>query len=462
MANLILWTTYNDKTTLIRTAGAYQLASWLRMHGYSVKVIDFCYALTTQELVDITQKHIDKDTIAVGISSTFWDIKVPNSDNSSRFAEPEWVSNSRTIIESKNPSLYWLLGGPNVHASPKKFNWVEIPGYAEDALLKWMDQNSNKYVRRNSFDIKTSIKVHSADDFIQPAEPLSLELGRGCVFRCKFCTSGLLGKKPGTYLREYDLIREELITNYNEFGTTKYYYQDDTVNEDIDKVRALANIAQSLPFELEWVGYNRLDLIGAYPESIQYLKDSGLKSAYFGIESFHPKASMSVGKGWNGKNGKDFLLKLKEEWNSSVTWSLSFIVGLPGETEDSLNDTYKWCVDNEMYDWLFLRLYLNKAHTSSEFSNNYSKYGYRYPTDNTMFWENDNWNYQTATDFANALNSKSMQYRKISSWSLFRYSSIDLMSTEELMKTRYIDLPLDKIETLNLKFLKNYVQQNLL
>lgn len=331
MANVIFWNCLNSPFFPVRPIGAHQLASWIRQHGYTAKVIDFCHIMSTDDLVAITQKNMDSDTIAIGVSSTFW-----HDDASASWhpKEPTWVTDARLKLADAN--VKWLIGGAAASSPKLTLDWIKFNGFAEDSLMKWLDSQSAKLRFRKFFDITTATQTFDKDDFIQPSDVLPMELGRGCQFKCKFCSYPLVGKKKGTYIRGYDTIREEFIKNYAEYGTTNYYFLDDTVNESEEKVQALADMVQALPFELSWVGYNRLDLIWSKPETIRWLKDSGLRSAFFGIESFHPKASMVVGKGWNGKQGKEFLLRLKDEWKGDITWFLSLIVGLPGESKEDI------------------------------------------------------------------------------------------------------------------------------
>jgi len=432
MANLILLTCVNFLIAPARGVAAYQLASWIRHHGYTVKVIDFCHLIQTNDLVNIVEKHIGPETLAIGVSSTFWNGEIQTSRD---FPEPDWVLNAHRLISSRH-KLPWLLGG-YAAASPKLSQewWVKFHSNAEDALLKWMDENSSKLRRRELFDIKTLTKSFVEDDFIQPFEVMPIELGRGCMFKCRFCRYDLLGKTPGTYLRDYGLLKDEFLRNYDEWGTTKYSYLDDTVNESEEKVRALADIAQSLPFKLEWVGYNRLDLICRRPGMIQMLKDSGLRSAYFGIESFHPRASLVVGKGWSGKEAKDFLLKLKKEWNEDITWYLSFIIGLPGEDRASIEDSNQWCIDNGMYEWTFHPLNINLSPgklLKSEFDREYEKYGYSFPFNDGLNWKNDLWTWKEARQYSLELIGRTTTEHKPTAWFLAQlvglgYNYEDLM-----------------------------------
>jgi len=439
MANLIIWNCLNEDINASRPLGAHQLSGWLRSHGYTVKVIDFCHALSTDTLVSLTEMHIDSQTVGIGVSSTFWNnINVVNrmdknfkKMSTDKFFEPAWVIDARLAIE-KNHNLEWLLGGASITYSQlgylsSRFNWVKFYGYAEDSVLKFMDEKSNKTITRRIFDIKTQTNCFYDDLGLMPSETLSLELGRGCQFKCRFCTYPMIGKAKGTYIRDLSFVKEELLFNYEKYGITKYAIMDDTANESTEKIEELANIAQRLPFKLSWVGYNRLDLIGSQPHTVDLLKASGLKSTFFGIESFHPEASKIVGKGWNGKRGKDYIVELNEQWNYEISMTLSFIVGLPYEDEKSLAETHEFCIQNNISSWIYLQLYMNKNFAQSEFEKNFESYGFSFP--NPMkndYWVNDMWTHETAIKKAQELNydPRRMNLVKPMTWYIPVYSTL--------------------------------------
>jgi radical SAM superfamily enzyme YgiQ (UPF0313 family) len=145
------------------------------------------------------------------------------------------------------------------------------------------------------------------------------------------------------------------------------------------------------------------------------LKDSGLRTTFFGIESFHPVASKAVGKPWSGKHGKDFLLKLKQEWGDDITWVLGMIVGLPGEGPSDIEMTLQWFIENKMGKWDFTPLSISRHPDKiwkSEFDLEYEKYGYSFVGDSLHEWKNDIWTWSSAVPLAVHLNSKNDQYIK--------------------------------------------------
>jgi len=434
MSNIILWNGNSIDNFPFRTIGLYQIAHSVRKSGYSARVVEFSQTLGTRRLVEITKKLIKDDTVAIGVSTSWWNNSTDFTKGSQTipYSEPEWVVNARTQLEKEFPHLEWIIGGPAVERSNLQLKWILFKGYAEDTIVSWLDKKFKKFKLRTLFNISDLDHRFQEEDFISPQETLPIELGRGCKFKCKFCNYPLIGKIPGTYLRNMECIKSEILYNYEKFGTTKYYFLDDTVNEDEEKIKNLADIVQSLPFELSWVGYNRADLIYAKPDTARVLLDSGIKAAFFGIESFNKEASKMIGKGWCGIRGKEWLPVLKEKlWDNKVSFFLSFIAGLEPETPEQLHSTVDWCLENKMDDWKFQPLFLYKQTNSSqewlsEFDKNYNEYGYKIPIDSApRYWVSDHWNFSKAAKIVEELHARSLNHRRFAGWAMFNASNLN-------------------------------------
>lgn len=455
----------------VRSGGQYQLASWLRKFGYTVKVIDFCFKIDHDVLLEIAEKYIDDSTLAFGFSTTFWNIALTNVDGVEvgGIKYPGWVKYLRDNLKNKYPNIKWILGGSNA-ATPvmKESDWVRIYQFSEDDILSFFDKLTNKDIVRPKFNIQNFTKEYSDDDYIQPYETLSIEISRGCIFKCKFCQFPLIGRKKGTNIRSEDDIKSEMLDNYNRFGTTKYYFSDDTFNESLEKVQMIHRISKSLPFDLEYIAYIRLDLLSAYPEMIDLLSDSGLKSAFFGIETFQEQGAKAIGKGWNGKFAKDFLLELKEKWKDKTNWWIGMIVGLPGWNGKQEEKDLQWMIDNEMSCWWHWALYINPINVEngvqfvSEFEREYKKYGYEFNIPNNFVnWVNGDLVHTELQQVAEEINDKSFKYKKVAGFRIGEFSTTLRCDMKDLVNTYEKDVEYSLLLNNTKQFVKNYIAYQL-
>lgn len=425
----------------MRPISCYQLAWWLRQHDIESQVIEFTQLLTAEQIVDLIETCIDETTHTIAIGTVFW-------NTNPKPVVPDQVLNSVRHIKNKYPHLTILGGGPNIRRfsahTPNFFDMV-MSGDSEDQLLNYCQEKKfNARLENKKFNIVECQHRYSKKDLILEHEAVPLELGRGCIFKCKFCSSANIGKLKGTYQRNYDYIFDEIKYNYENFGTTHYMFLDDTINEDMEKIEYLSKIPKRLGVDITWGGYLRVDLIWSH-ENYNQLFDSGLRNAYFGLESFHPAASKIIGKGWNGTHGKEWIPKLYNDyWNKQVKLEASFIVGLPEEDEQSLNETAKWITElNAGYMFFYgLDLKHNPGNSmlESAFTREYKKYNY-------IIDENDEW-INTKTGFtrksadalANKLTTQVRQHGPtMGGWTSNHLYNIG-MSLEEIRNTTLHDL----------------------
>lgn len=455
----------------VRTGGQYQVASWLRKFGYSVKVIDFCFKIDKDKLLQIAKKYITNSTLALGFSSTFWNVQLVkvNELEVGGVKVPEWVKYLRSNLKTQYPKIKWILGGANA-ATPvlQENDWIRIHQFAENDILHYLDHLSGKNIERPSFDIKNYVKKYSDDDFIEPYETLSIEISRGCIFKCKFCQFPLIGRKKGTNIRSPNDIKQELLENYKRFGTTKYYFSDDTFNESLDKVKMIHKISQELPFKLEYIAYIRLDLVAKYPEMIDLLPESGLRSAFLGIETFQEQGAMAIGKGWNGKNAKHFLLELKQRWKGKANFWIAMIVGLPGWSKEQEEKDLQWLIENDMPCWYHWALYINpinvenKKQFTSEFEREYKKYGYEFnKPSNFVNWTNGNLIHEELIDIAANIHERTKNYKKIAGFRLGEYSTTLRQDFASLIDTYEEDVDIIHLKKLVKDQIDTYVRKHL-
>ena len=461
-----------------RSIGAYQVADHCRKSGVSCQVIDFTDLFRIEELEHILKKLIDSQTLAIGISTTFF----CNQETKGKYLSSKRNSNQilplnlRKLllkIKSECPNLKITGGGANSYQieGDDLFD-VVFHGYSEQSVVEYLKTikfgtPKKIYPKKNNqsiidgkldhFDITTLEHRWNKNDIVLPGETLPIEISRGCIFKCNFCSYPLNGKKKFDYLRDPELIKDELIYNYESFGTTNYFFTDDTFNDSTLKLERLHKVLTTLPFKIKFVTYLRLDLLHAHKEQISLLKEMGLGSCFFGIETLNHESGKTIGKGMNPEVIKKFMLELYHDyWNSEIPFTCSFIIGLPGETIESVRATHSWIRTTPFND-LWYPLYIKtKGYFKSEFDSNYSKYGYQLDANNE--WYTSIMNYQEALKLAEEFNSVGLYNENTpSSWFLFSLLTYGFC-IDEIRNTKLKDFHWPSILIKKYKLFQKYKQ----
>lgn len=461
-----------------RSIGAYQIADHCRKFGISCQVIDFVDLFKITELEEIISKCIDSSTIAIGISTTFF----YNQDTKSRFISAKRNFNQvlsinlRKLLQKikKQYNIKIVGGGANSYQieGDNLFDTV-FHGYSEQVLVEYLlgikgkqpkkiwNKKSNQIIidgKHGNFDITSLYHEWHQKDCILKEETLPIEISRGCIFKCNFCSYPLNGKKKFDYLRDPVLIKEELIKNYENFGTTNYFFTDDTFNDSTMKLERLHRVITSLPFKIKFVTYLRLDLLNAHREQISILKEIGLGSAFFGIETLNHSSGKAIGKGMNPELIKKFLIELHDDhWGKEIPITCSFIIGLPGETIESCRNTFNWLRDTPINDLWFPLFIKQSSHYKSEFDSNYKDYGYKLDKDGN--WFTDTMTYSEALKLAEEFNEIALYNENVpSSWLLFGLLSYGF-NIEELKANKIKDIHWPSILLKKFKLFRQYKEQ---
>lgn len=448
--NCIFWSQMSTRPGITRPLACYVLARWLEQNDYTCQVIEFVHLFLAEELAEYTEQFIADDTLYVGISTSMW--STSNEEvkrRSPSFSIPENVKGAMDILKTKYPSLKFIAGGATTQTySPdiSKFDIIVSDQYAEDSLLKLTDKLAGKFKLRKPFDFDTfkfSWKIH---DCLLPNESVPIETSRGCIFKCSFCRDPLIGKKPGTLERGYELLRDEFIRNYKEFGITRYTFICETFNDDPERVFMMERLAKSLPFTLEWVSWFRLDLIAKNPETVDAIANSGCVGAFFGIETFHLEAAKTIKKGYQASIAKEWITKLVEAWKDKVLIQTSFIVGLPYEPEDSIRSSIDWISKSGVHAFVIWPLQIGKSVSLSIFEDSPDLYGLKfdaYLPDGTpdlkyfvQWWEHDIMDFNRARQITGELHRKYFPQNNYSIFSLPGKAWNQGRSTKEFINLR--------------------------
>lgn len=364
-----------------RALGAYQIAHHLRTFGYTCQVIEFAQYFSEQELNQTIESLITEDTLGIGVSTTWFDKNITKDPIrqylSFKPGLPDSITKSLSYIKRKYSSIKFIAGGAvtKEYKGSVLFDYV-IFSYAEDNMLQLANVlgGRNKF---SQFNIESLQHRFTDQDIILEGETLPIEISRGCIFKCAFCSFPLNGKNKLDYIRNPKLIAEEMKYNYDKFGTVNYLFTDDTFNDTTHKVKSLHDEIAKLPFKINFITYLRLDLLYAHREQIPLLKDMGLKVAAFGIETFHPQAGKAIGKSMSADKTKQFLDDLQNKyWLGDVRIHCHMLAGLPHEPMSSVYDSVDW-LHSKQFSTLYGSFDIHeKSEDKSKIAANPEAYGY--------------------------------------------------------------------------------------
>lgn len=357
-----------------KPAGAYIIANIFREHGFTATVVDHALFFGPETIDKILDRFVTVDTKFLCFSTTL--MGEPGTQGTPMAKVDQLIN---VIIQKckSRCNAFTVIGGSKITSGDKTslpFNYAMI-GQGEKGIVAIINHAlygdqleaeningtlyvSDKVYGYEEFNSSTYLRLTDQDAVI-PGETMPLEFGRGCVFKCSYCTYSLTGKSFEDFVRNRDLLIGDFEHNWNVHGISRYTLTDDTINDSIEKARIWYEAVKAVPhIPIEFGGYMRLELFHKHPEMADLYLEAGLKAVIFGIETFNKKAGSSVGKGF-GEKAKDTLEFLRSKWGDKVHIQANFIVGLPHDTKKMLRAQHAWLessgvVDRPSYHPLFI------------------------------------------------------------------------------------------------------------
>ena len=398
----------NDLIPISKYAGTFRIATELRNHGYTVQCIDLtAYKTLDKEFLETLDRSIGDNTLWIGVSTTFmynvlgYPYYKSQSTFDKKYAHKPEISRGVEFfvdfVKNRNPNTKFVAGGSR-RFMLDKFGFKIFRMNSDTEIIEYTDYLAkktsklrldflNSVVDGSEFkDFTNSQILFQKNDIIDPLDTLPIEISRGCIFKCKFCSFPLNGKKKGEWVKHSNILLDEFNRNYQLHGVTDYSFSDDTYNDSEEKVKRLYDdVYSKLNFKLNFTTYIRLDLMMRFPDTVEYLKESGLKSAVFGIETLNHDSGKAIGKGVDPVKQFQFIEEIKKTHFKDILTFSGFIMGLPNDTPDDLlaMEEFLFSDKNKLDDFVVEPLYITPSHIDnvnktfySEFDLEYEKYGY--------------------------------------------------------------------------------------
>lgn len=375
-----------------RALGPYRIRTAAEQAGFTTSIIDFAWGMDPTDIDTLLDYAIGKNTVAIGVSYTWEPIRPRSGQINFLVVVKQYLARRQlqipVVLGCANlsridpviaGSVDWIVGGFAELSLPcllqdirqgtqqVKYHSVQIGS----RTVKIINSNVD-YVLDNMNQLQTEFQ---SDDLFQAHQPLTIETCRGCVFSCAYCSYQFTGKKDYQYIRPVDNLVQELRRNYDLFGTTRYAIADDTFNDSLEKIDRLRRAVDQagLP-KFEFACYLRAELLVTRPQMIPALVDLGIRAAHLGIESLNDSSRRAVGRSSQIEKIADAVCALKQQSPARVGTLGSFIVGLPYDSKQDLEQQNQYLLsdaNNWLDSWTFGPLVL---HSRSVQENNQFKH----------------------------------------------------------------------------------------
>ncbi len=333
----------------IPNLAAVYLTNFLRNHGHQTRYINL-FQHEKQKLIE----YLAEDPFVVAITTTFYVVNMP---------AVEIVK----FIREHNPKVKIVIGGPLIsnharnYANPVEFKAAlddigadiyVIEGQGELTLSQIVDTLKNggdlstvsniAYLENGKLlRTKVTAENNSLDEnYIDWRKFQDEDIGatvqtrtaRSCAFKCSFCNYPT--RAGALALTSNDIIEKELDSILELGEVRNMVFIDDTFNVPFPRFKEICRLMIRNKYPFNWFSYFRCS--NSDEEAIALMAESGCKGVFLGIESGSPTILKNMNKS-----------ATIEKYAKGIEWLRqygimtfgSFIVGFPGETEETVQET---------------------------------------------------------------------------------------------------------------------------
>jgi radical SAM superfamily enzyme YgiQ (UPF0313 family) len=326
---------YVDKEQI--PLGLLYLGAVLKQNDIDVQLID----LAGKEVSDVT-KMITNDTDIIAVSST----------------TPQFnMAKQLVMLTSGLTNCKYICGGPQPTIVPWQYlnngyNAACI-GEGEKTILSMVRDVEKKELKgtymaepiKNLDEIPLPawdlIDMKSYKQTFLGKKIIHMMTSRGCIYKCAFCSHSVF--QTSLRFRGTDNIMDEIYQLVQNYGYQRLMFMDDTFSLNPNMKEVMRKIK---PLGVLWRCHFRSN--NADKDLFETMYDSGCRHITLGIESGSQKILNNIHKGTTVEMNSR-AVKLAHDAGLAV--KAFTIVGLPGESMETMKATKQWLIDNRPDDF---------------------------------------------------------------------------------------------------------------
>lgn len=252
-------------------------------------------------------------------------------------------------LRRHSPKARIIAGGHHPSAMPEQmlrhgFDQV-ISGPGENALLKAVEGDTSAHIAGEAVDAN-DLPVPDYSGFggswqlplFPHVKALPVISSRGCPFTCNFCASSAFWRRKW-FSRRPEHVIDELRAHIVKWGISGFMFEDDNFTLQSDRAIEICRhireyILPQWP-QIQWQAASRAEVLSD-EHLCQALAESGCTHVWLGCESGSDEILARSGK---QTTAEEQLKGIETAARFGLSTIGQFIVGLPGESEESVART---------------------------------------------------------------------------------------------------------------------------
>lgn len=318
------------------------LGTALRKAGFSVLLVDNLVN-SAARMAKLEELLRESPPTAIGLSTTHIYSSTAIDALLKRFKE---------IV----PGITTILGGPTVARCPELARLADVTvfGEGEDCIVEimrclkggrslgsvpgiayWEGGRllTTETAGAGSFDTPRFPDWELAHR--RPEECFLLETARGCRYGCRFCTYPRLFPGRVRYRNVANVI-DEMRRNYEHYGIQLYRIVDASFTTPAERCEDICNRVTQAALPIQWSCFGRVDDMN--PTLCASMKAAGCYAIFFGVESGDDEILRAMAKGYCSDR---IVAGIRDASEAGIITHGNFIVGFPGETRETIENTWR-------------------------------------------------------------------------------------------------------------------------
>ncbi|MDP6809022.1 MAG: radical SAM protein [Desulfobacterales bacterium] len=400
------------------TLGLATIAATAKQRGHEVEILDLCWRPYDYKFIQSRIKMTKPDI--VGIHAT-----TPLMNQ---------LRDISLIAKDISRDIQVVGGGPHPTALPvetmrESMLDVICAGEADYTFADLCDSNDLSEIKniyyRDGDEIRytgAQLALENLDDLPMPAWELyppedyqriskliarnppvtTVEFSRGCVYLCDFCASKMTMAR-GYRKKSPERCAEE-VRYMHSVGFREFWLADDIFTSDQNWAYDVSEAIAKTELDVTWTCSNGIRVESANTDLFRMMKQAGCYRVSFGFESGNDEVLKSFGKGGRA-SVQEGRKAVREAQQAGIEVNGFFLLGLTGDTEETMDDTIEFARSLAPMD--LLKFGKAVAFPGTDMFNNYAEKGLvkSYDWDNYFVYTNqdmfthENLSYETIQKF---------------------------------------------------------------